>query len=89
MRKIANRDFGYDLPELYGVAMVFSKNKSDIEIFKNISLDNDLKVIFVREVPVNVNALGDLALATLPNIYQIFVVPNAPLGKKRFDAALS
>ena len=88
MRKIASRDFGYDLPELYGVAMVFSKNKSDIEIFKNISLDNDLKVIFARQVPVNVNALGDLALATLPNIYQIFVVPNAPLGKKRFDAML-
>ena len=88
MRKIASRDFGYDLPELYGVAMVFSKNESDIEIFKNISLDNDLKVIFARQVPVNVNALGDLALATLPNIYQIFVVPNAPLGKKRFDAML-
>ena len=88
MRKIAIRDFGYDLPDLYAVAMVFSTNLDDLEVFKNICLENDLKVIFSREVPVEKDALGALALATLPKIYQIFVIPNTPLGKKRFDAML-
>lgn len=86
MRKIAKNDFGIDLPELYAVAMVFSKNKTDLEVFENICNENDLKVVVCREVPVDTNALGNLALASLPQMHQIFVIPNTLIGKKRFDA---
>ena len=87
MRGIANKE-GIDLPELYAVAMIFTKDMNDIDTFKEFCENNDLKVVLTREVPVNTDALGQQALETLPNIIQVFVVPNSIISAKRFDAML-
>ena len=85
MRNIA-KDKGIDLPQEYAVAMIFTREPSELEIFEEYCEKNDLKVLLKREVPVNTNALGKLALETLPHIYQVFVIPNSIIAAKRFDA---
>ncbi len=87
MRKVAMQN-GVDLPKLYAVAMVFSKGEAQLETFKYYCEKNDLKVLLSREVPVNTDALGEQALAILPEITQVFVVPNTLISSKRFDAML-
>ena len=85
MRDIA-KQHNIDLPQEYAVAMIFTKDKAELEVFEEYCAKNDLKVLFNREVPVNTEALGKLALETLPYIYQIFVIPNSVIAAKRFDA---
>ena len=87
MRKIATAQ-GIDLPEIYGVAMIFARDLADIETFKEFCEINDLKVILTREVPVDTEALGQQALDSLPHIIQVFVVPSTLMSSKRFDAML-
>ncbi len=77
---------GVELPKHYAVAMVFSRNKGDIEVIKESCRNNDLKVIFSREVPLNKAALGEQALASVPQITQAFVVPDALVAVERFNA---
>jgi len=77
---------GVELPEDYAVMVVFSKNESNFEVINRVLKENDLKIIYEREVPVNTNALGEQALSTLPNIKQLFVVPNSIVANERFDA---
>jgi len=79
---------GVELPELYAVAVVFTKNKKHLETLEEICCNNDLKVVLKRDVPVDTNALGDQALTTLPHIVQVFLVPNSIMARKRFDALL-
>ncbi len=74
------------LPKTYAVGMVFSKNDSDLDVISEICQNNDLRVVFTREVPVDTEALGVQALEMLPNIKQIFVTPNSLIGARRFDA---
>ena len=88
MRKICLKD-GIDLPEQYAVAMIFTRDKSeDLAVFEEFCKKNDLKVVTKRAVPVNTNALGQQALDTLPDIFQVFVVANSLVSTKRFDAML-
>ncbi|RXK12249.1 glutamate synthase large subunit [Halarcobacter mediterraneus] len=87
MRKIANEK-GIDLPETYAVAMIFTKDLEDIDIFIEQCEENDLKVLFTREVPLDTDALGEQALETLPHIIQVFVSASALMTSKRFDAML-
>ncbi len=87
MRKIATAK-GIDLPETYGVAMIFAKDLQDIDTFKEFCDKNDLKVVLTRDVPVETEALGQQALSTLPNITQVFVIPNTLMSSKRFEAML-
>ena len=77
---------GITLPDTYAVAMVFSKNEKDFDIIKEVCQNNDLKCIHTREVPVDTDALGEQALASLPTIKQVFVAPNSIMGARRFDA---
>ncbi len=79
---------GIDLPDLFALAMVFFTNENQMDVFKNICEQNDLSVIYNRKVPLNSDALGSLALEKLPDIRQIFVVPNSLMATKRFDALL-
>ena len=65
MRKIATQK-GIDLPETYAVAMIFTKDLKDIDVFTEYCEINDLKVVFVRTVPVDISALGQQALDNLP-----------------------
>ena len=83
MRKIALSN-NIDLPENYAVAMVFASHDEQIETFKHICELNDLKVVFTRDVPVDVNALGEYALNNLPKIVQVFVIPNTIIAQNRF-----
>jgi len=77
---------GVELPEHYAVAMVFSRNDSDFKVIERICAENDLKIVYERTVPVDTDALGEQALSTLPNIRQIFVVPQGVVAVERFDA---
>ena len=77
---------GIDLPEKYAVAMVFSRNASDLEIVEESCRNNDLKILYTRQVPVNKEALGEQALASLPQITQFFVAPDALVAVERFNA---
>ncbi len=87
MRKVALQN-DVDLPKQYAVAMVFASTDNQLNIFKQYCEKNDLKVLLTREVPVNTDALGKLALEILPNIVQMFVVPNTLVSSKRFDAMM-
>ena len=87
MRKMATKE-GIDLPETYGIGVVFTKDDKLLNVVKEKIENNDLKIILTRKVPINRNALGELALNTLPNIYHIFIVPNSLVATKRFEQLL-
>nr|WP_295042645.1 glutamate synthase large subunit [Sulfuricurvum sp.] len=87
MRSVA-QNAGVELPEMYAVAVVFTRDSKQLERFEKICNDNDLKVVLNRKVPVDTNALGEQALASLPEIYHIFVTPNSLMATQRFDALL-
>ena len=84
----AAKENGYDLPEKFGIGVIFLKNENQKTIVEEICIKNDLKPLFWREVPVDTNALGELALKTLPKIYHLFIVPNSIIAVKRFEELL-
>ncbi len=86
-RKTAKEN-GYDLPEQFGIGVIFLKNENQKTTVEEICIKNDLKPLFWREVPVDTNALGELALKTLPKIYHLFIVPNSIIAVKRFEELL-
>jgi len=79
---------GVELPEMYAVAVVFTRDASTLAHFEKICMANDLKVVLDRIVPIDTNALGEQALATLPEIHHIFITPNSLMASQRFDALL-
>jgi len=85
MRKVALQG-GVELPREYAVAMIFAKNPSYVEAFKERCTANDMEVLFERVVPTDNKALGEQALAILPHIMQVFVTPKSLMGEKRFEA---
>jgi len=87
MRETASEN-GVELPEMYAVAVVFTKNDSNLSTLEKICADNDLKVVLNRRVPVDINALGEQALSTLPDIFHVFITPNSLMATQRFDALL-
>ncbi|NPA55013.1 MAG: glutamate synthase large subunit, partial [Epsilonproteobacteria bacterium] len=87
MRKVAHKE-GVDLPDIYAIGVIFTKDDYTLDIIKEKLQHNDLKVLLIREVPVNTAALGELALNTLPHIYHIFIVPNSLAATKRFEELL-
>ncbi len=86
-RKVA-KEYGYDLPEKFGIGVIFLKNENQKTIVEEFCLKNDLKPLFWREVPINIEALGEFALKTLPKIYHLFIVPNSIIAVKRFEELL-
>ncbi len=87
LRKEASKN-GIELPKLFAVASVFSTDNKELDTLEEICLNNDLKIVLRRDVPINQNALGDQAIASLPNIVQIFIIPNSIIATGRFDALL-
>ncbi len=77
---------GVELPETYAVAMVFSNNETDFDVINRVCENNDLKVLYTRTVPIDTNALGEQALASLPTIKQVFVSPKSAVAANRFEA---
>ncbi|MEA2100593.1 MAG: glutamate synthase large subunit [Campylobacterota bacterium] len=87
IRKEASEN-GVELPTQFAVASVFTKNREHLESIKEICANNDLKIVLTRDVPVDINALGDQAIASLPNIIQLIITPNSIMATNRFDALL-
>ena len=87
MRNAAKKA-GHELPEQFAVATVFTKDKKELDVLEEVCVANDLKVVYRRDVPVDTNALGDQALASLPNIVQVFITANSIMANQRFDALL-
>ncbi len=79
---------GIDLPSRYAVAVLFSTDEDDLTVFREVCEKNDLRLLYIRKVPVNTEALGAQAIETLPEIYHIFVEPASLMGRRRFDALL-
>ena len=79
---------GVELPAQFAVASVFAKNRDHLQTLEDICTNNDLKVVYSRDVPVDTNALGDQAIESLPNIVQLFITPNSIMATNRFDALL-
>lgn len=87
IRKEASEN-GVELPTQFAVASLFTKDKAHLSLLEEICINNDLKVVYTRNVPIDVNALGNQALESLPNIIQLFIVPNSIMATNRFDALL-
>lgn len=87
IRKVSSQN-GVELPTQFAVASVFTKNREHLETLSAICVNNDLKVVMVRDVPIDINALGDQAIASLPNIVQMIITPNSIMATNRFDALL-
>ena len=86
-RKVAS-EHHIDLPENFGVGVIFLKDENHKNVVEEYCEKNDLKVVLWREVPINTEALGELALKTLPKIYHVFIVPNSIIAIKRFEELL-
>jgi glutamate synthase (NADPH/NADH) large chain len=87
MKKEAQK-LGVDLPKQFAVAMVFLQNDKQKKVFEEICEKNDLKVVLHRDVPIDIKALGQQALDSLPHIVQIFITPSSLIATKRFEALL-
>lgn len=88
MRRIAEEN-GQGLPEKFAVAMLFLTDpQKQLAEFEEICTRNDLRVLFVRKVPIDTSALGEYALKRLPIIQQAFVIPAELIATRRFDALL-
>lgn len=86
MRRIAEEQ-GVSLPQQFAVATLFlSDTDKQLEIFEQTCNRNDLSIIMTRQVPLDISALGEYAIKTLPDIVQCFVVPSALIATHRFDA---
>jgi len=85
MRSTASEN-GIELPEMYAVAVIFTRDASQLATFEKICVNNDLKVVLNRIVPVDTNALGEQALASLPQIHHLFITANSLMASRRFDA---
>lgn len=73
----------------YGVAMIFlprdaGKAEAARAVFDEVCRENDLPVLYWRAVPVNADGLGFTAKATMPIIYQAFIL--RPEGETQEDA---
>jgi glutamate synthase (NADPH/NADH) large chain len=87
MHRIAEMN-GFDLPDIYAVAMLFLSSDYQKEVFIEYCERNDLKVLFFRKVPINTSVLGEIAQRVMPEITQAFVVPNSLMSTRRFSALL-
>src|SRR5271156_699533 len=81
---------GIELPERFGLGMVFSPQRSNSESRKAIgsaACATEINCLGWREVPTNISLLGPGAFATLPLIEQCFFSsddPDADLERQLF-----
>ena len=55
---------------------------------KKILNEEGLKLVTKRDVPINKDILGHIALDCIPNIYQIFIEANNNMSDEEFETAL-
>ncbi len=87
MHKIARQN-GCELTKQYAVAMIFYNDDAHLKVFREYCKNNDLEVLFTREVPIDTEALGEQAHSLLPKIVQVFVAPSSIMATRRFEALL-
>ena len=78
LRAIAQEQFGAELPEQYAAGVVFfNQDEARAEQARaNMNLEIEaagLTLVGWRKVPIDTSVLGELALARLPRIEQVFV----------------
>ncbi len=90
-KKVIKKEFSLDLPELFGIAQVFTAHllRRDISSIKSILESEDLTLLATRAVPVNKSILGPIAFESLPNINQLFIAPTSKdFNRERFESCL-
>ena len=90
-QKRIKKEFGIELPELFGVAQIFTSHalKKDQDTIISILKSENLSFVCKRRVPINESVLGEIALESLPKINQIFIVPTSrDFNKERFESCL-
>ena len=90
-RNISRQQFGGDLPDLYAVGMVFLNPydpEPGAEALTQELEKEGLNVVGWRDVPVNSECLGPIALGQLPVIRQVFTSPASGNDKLAFAASL-
>ena len=76
------------LPNLFSIGVFFIKNNFEYhDVLKKISDDFNLKILAERELEINKDILGELALKSCPKIVQIFLAPKS--NNKEPDLELS
>jgi glutamate synthase (NADPH) large chain len=88
---VVKKESHIDLPELFGIAQVFTAHllRRDISSIKSILESEDLTLLTIRPVPVNQSILGPIAIASLPYINQIFIAPTSrDCNRERFESCL-
>ncbi|HTO18466.1 MAG TPA: glutamate synthase large subunit [Pseudomonas sp.] len=78
LRAVAREEFNVELPSQYAVGMVFLNADPVKAEAARANMDREiqaagLKLIGWRKVPVDTSVLGELALARLPQIEQVFI----------------
>ena len=92
LRAFARSSFGRDLAGKYGVGSIMlsldeSARKLEQEKFEECIGEQGLSVVGWREVPVNPECLGRIALSQLPAFSQVFVEGDG-LSRQELDARL-
>ena len=78
----------------FGVGMFFLPSKENMSHKKSLNLikkvlnENNIKIISIREVPVDDSALGEIALKVKPEIFQFFVKDENFINQKDFERKL-
>ncbi len=73
------------LPDNFAVCSLFAKNEDCMDDIKNICEENNLKVLFHRNVPINTDVLGSQAKSTLPAIMQFVCSSKDVLSNKEIN----
>ena len=90
-QKVVKKETDIELPELFGIAQIFSSHllQRDISKIKFILESEGLTLLCTRVVPVNKSILGPIALESLPNINQLFIAPTfKDFNRDRFESCL-
>ena len=93
LRRVAMETFSREPAQLFAAGMVFLSQDEKLAQRSRATLESCLvnqgvKVMGWREVPVNTDCLGQMALDCLPRIEQIFVEAGEGQDARRFGIAL-
>ena len=82
-----------DLPETYAVGSLFLPQNDDaraslIDLAESAFADYDLEVLEWRDVPTNNDGLGETAVASEPDVWQVALAPADDISQEAFDRRL-
>ena len=90
-KKAVKKEIHIELPELFGIAQVFTAHllRRDISSVKSILESEGLTLLTIRPVPVKKLILGPIALESLPHINQLFIAPiSKDFNREHFESCL-